>query len=203
MARAEPVLEILSRSFFARPVLSVAPDLLGMLLVRDLGHGRVLTGRIVEVEAYAGERDRASHASRGRTPRTDVMFGEPGRAYVYFIYGMHCCLNAVTGEEGLASAVLIRALAPVGGVEGWAKGRSPAGKIASGPGRLTRAFAIDRSLNRADLCAPGPLFLARGAPVPRAKIARGERIGVEYAGAWARKPWRFGVRGDGALSRPF
>ena len=202
MARAEPVLEILPRSFFSRPVLRVAPEMLGMLVVRDLG-GRVLVGRIVEVEAYDGMRDRASHAFRGRTARTDVMFGEAGHAYVYFIYGMHCCLNAVTGEEGTASAVLIRALAPVGGIEGMEAGRSPAGKIASGPGRLTRAFAIDRSLNRADLCSPGPLFLARGEPVPRRSVARGERIGVDYAGAWARKPWRFGIREHPALSRPF
>ena len=207
MDRAEPFTEalpeILPRAFFDRPVLRVARDLLGALLVRDLGRGRVLTGRIVEVEAYDGERDRASHAFRGRTTRTEVMFGEPGHAYVYFIYGMHCCLNAVTGAEGTASAVLIRALAPVGGERWMDPGRSPAGRIASGPGRLTRAFGIDRTLNRADLCAPGPLFLAHGEPVSARWIARGERIGVEYAGAWARKPWRFGVRGERALSRPF
>src|SRR5215475_10108979 len=170
MASAEPVLEILPRSFFNRPVLRVARDLLGTLLVRDLGRGRRLTGRIVEVEAYDGERDRASHAFRGRTPRTEVMFGEPGHAYVYFIYGMHCCLNAVTGAEGTASAVLIRALAPAGGERWMDPGRSPAGRIASGPGRLTRAFAIDRTLNRADLCAPGALSIARGAPVPGSRI---------------------------------
>src|SRR5262245_29595520 len=203
MASAEPVIDLLPRGFYDRPVLRVARDLLGMLLVRDLGRGRRLTGRIVEVEAYDGERDRASHAFRGRTPRTEVMFGEPGHAYVYFIYGMHCCLNAVTGAEGTASAVLIRALAPVGGEKWMIAGRSPAGRIASGPGRLTRAFGIDRKLNRTDLCAPGPLYMARGEPVAARRIARGERIGVEYAGIWARKPWRFGVRGERALSRPF
>jgi DNA-3-methyladenine glycosylase len=203
MASAEPIIEVLPRDFYDRPVLRVARDLLGTLLVRDLGRGRLLKGRIVEVEAYDGERDRASHAFRGRTPRTEVMFGEPGRAYVYFIYGMHCCLNAVTGAEGRASAVLIRAIAPAGGEAWMDPGRSPAGRIASGPGRLTRAFAIGRALNRADLCAPGPLWIARGEPVPVRRIARGVRIGVDYAGAWALKPWRFGVRGDRALSRPF
>jgi DNA-3-methyladenine glycosylase len=203
MDGADLTLEPLPRTFFKRPVLRVARDLLGALLVRDLGRRRLLTGRIVEVEAYAGVRDRASHAFRGRTPRTEVMFGEPGRAYVYFIYGMHCCLNAVTGAEGTASAVLIRALAPVGGEPYMNPGRSPVGRIASGPGRLTRAFGIDRTLNRADLTAPGPLYIARGEPVAARGIVRGERIGVDYAGAWARKPWRFGVRGEPALSRPF
>ena len=200
--RTEPP-EILPRAFFDRPVLRVARDLLGMVLVRELARGRRLEGRIVEVEAYDGVRDLASHASRGRTARTEVMFGEPGRAYVYFIYGMHCCLNAVTGAEGRAAAVLIRALAPEAGEEWMEAGRSPQGRIASGPGRLTRALQIDRTLNRADLCAPGRLYIARGAAVPGRHVVRGERIGVEYAGEWARRPWRFGVRGHPALSRPF
>ena len=195
--------EILPRAFYDRPVLRVARDLLGMVLVRDLGRGRRLEGRIVEVEAYDGARDRASHAFRGRTPRTEAMFGEPGRAYVYFIYGMHWCLNAVTGPEGRAAAVLIRALAPTMGEAWMDPGRSTAGRIASGPGRLTRALRIDRALHSADLCSPGPLYLVRGESVAPRRIVRGERIGVEYAGAWARKPWRFGVRGDPALSRPF
>lgn len=196
-------LDILPRAFFDRPVLRVARDLLGRVLVRDLGRGRCLSGRIVEVEAYDGVRDRASHAFRGRTPRTEVMFGEPGRAYVYFIYGMHCCLNAVTGAEGRAAAVLIRALAPERGQQWMDPGRSPAGRIASGPGRLTRAFGIDRALNRTDLCAPGPLYVAHGEPPPARRIVRGERIGVGYAGAWALKPWRFGIRDHPALSLPF
>jgi DNA-3-methyladenine glycosylase len=195
--------EALPRSFFERPVLQVARDLLGTVLVRDLGRGRRLEGRIVEVEAYDGERDAASHAFRGRTPRTEVMFGEPGRAYVYFVYGMHCCLNAVTGPDGDAAAVLIRALAPLSGERWMDPGRSPARRIASGPGRLTRAFRIDLTLNRTDLCRPGPLYLAAGEAVSQRRIVRGERIGVEYAGAWARKPWRFGIKDDPALSRAF
>jgi DNA-3-methyladenine glycosylase len=201
----------LPRSFYQRPVRQVARDLLGRILVRRPGgkgdadgrhpRGREvpqLAGRIVEVEAYDGPRDLACHASKGRTARTDPMFGEAGHAYVYLIYGIHCCLNVVTGPVGYPAAVLIRALEPV---EGFG-GAGGTGK-ASGPGRLCRAFRIDRGLNRADLCLPGSLFIEAGEPVGRGRIVRGPRIGVDYAGAWAARPWRFGVRGSGALSRPF
>jgi DNA-3-methyladenine glycosylase len=184
-------------------VLEVARDLLGMRLVRVLGRGRRLEGEIVEVEAYDGAADRACHASRGLTPRTEVMFGERGRAYVYFVYGMHCCLNVVSGPAGHPAAVLIRAVDPLRGREWMDPGRSLASRIASGPGRLTRAFRIDLSLNRADLCAAGPLFLERGEPIPARRIARGVRIGVDYAGVWARKPWRLGIRSHPAVSRRF
>ena len=202
-----PIGRILPRSFHARPVHDVARDLLGMMLVRMLPAGRGapvrLAGRIVEVEAYDGTQDLACHASKGRTERTDVMFGEAGHAYVYFIYGMHCCLNVVTGPVDYASAVLVRALEPIEGVEMMNPGRAPSGRIASGPGRLTRAFGIDRSLNRVDLCAPGSLFIEAGTPTPDRDVLRGPRIGVAYAGRWAKKPWRLGLRGSSALSRPF
>ena len=202
-ARELPNLRTLPRSFYERAVLEVARDLLGMMLVRDLPRGRRLVGRIVEVEAYDGRRDLACHASKGRTKRTDPMFGEAGRAYVYFVYGMHCCLNVVTGPVDYPAAVLLRAVEPV---EGWrwlaARSSEPA-RIASGPGRVTRAFRVGLSLNRADLCGGGPLRITRGKPVPPRLIARGRRVGVDYAGAWASKPWRFGVRGHPALSRPF
>jgi DNA-3-methyladenine glycosylase len=158
--------------------------------------GERLSGRIVEVEAYDGVEDLACHASKGRTGRTEPMFGAAGRAYIYLVYGMHCCLNVVAGPVGHPAAVLIRALEMDPG-----SARPP--KIASGPGRLTRALRIGLSLNRADLGAPGELFIERGDPVPDAEVLRGPRIGVEYAGAWARKPWRLGVRGSAALSRPF
>ena len=198
---------ILPRSFHARSVHDVARDLLGMILVRVLPARRGppirLAGRIVEVEAYDGPEDLACHASKGRTGRTDVMFGEAGHAYVYFIYGMHCCLNVVTGPVGYPSAVLVRALDPIEGLEKMDPGRARSGRIASGPGRLTRALRIDRSLNRADLCAPGPLFIEAGAPVPDRDVLRGPRIGVEYAGPWALRSWRLGARGSPALSRPF
>jgi DNA-3-methyladenine glycosylase len=164
---------------------------------------RRLAGRIVEVEAYDGPEDWASHASRGRTARTDPMFGEAGRAYVYLVYGVHHCLNVVTGPAGYPAAVLIRAVEPTEGVEWMVRGKVRPAMIASGPGRLTRAFGISLSGNRADLCSAGPLFIERGVAVPDRQVVRGRRIGVDYAGSWARKPWRLGVKDSPALSRPF
>jgi len=204
-------LRILPTEFYDRPVLDVARNLLGMILVRASNGGAAgpdrraarLSGRIVEVEAYDGEADLACHASKGRTERTEPMFGPAGRAYVYLVYGMHHCLNVVTGPVGHPAAVLLRALEPLEGTEWMEGGSGPPATIAAGPGRLTRALGIDLSHNRADLRAPGGLFIEAGEPVPDNRVLRGPRIGVEYAGAWARKPWRFGVRGSSALSRPF
>jgi DNA-3-methyladenine glycosylase len=199
--------EIRPRAFFERSVHDVARDLLGMIVGRTLfdAAGRTvrLAGRIVEVESYDGPGDLACHASRGRTGRTDVMFGEAGHAYIYLIYGMHRCLNVVTGPTDYPAAVLVRALEPIEGVERMSPGRSPAARIASGPGRLTRALGIELSMNRADLCVPGPIVIESGAPILERDVVRGPRIGVEYAGVWARKPWRLGVLGSPALSRPF
>lgn len=200
----------LPRSFYRRPVRRVALDLLGRILVRqDEPHDRTeprMAGRIVEVEAYDGPRDRACHASKGRTARTDPMFGEAGHAYVYLIYGMYSCLNVVTGPVGYPAAVLIRALEPIEGFDGpegdRRGGRDRRGE-ASGPGRLCRALRITRALNRTDLSVAGRLFIEDGETVGRGRIVRGPRIGVDYAGAWAAKPWRYGVRGSPALSRPF
>jgi DNA-3-methyladenine glycosylase len=191
---------MLPRSFYARAVHDVARDLLGTIVVRTIpgrrGRPARLSGRIVEVEAYDGPLDLACHASKGRTERTEVMFGEAGHAYVYLVYGMHYCLNVVTGPVDYPAAVLIRALEPVEGIA-----RAPL--IAGGPGRLTRALRIDLSLNRADLCAPGPLVIEAGAVVSDAEVVRGERVGVDYAGPWATRPWRLGVGGSPSLSRPF
>jgi DNA-3-methyladenine glycosylase len=182
----------LPRAFYDRPALTVARDPLGTVLVHEVGGVR-RAGTIVEVEAYLGVRDLASHASKGRTARTDVMFGPPGHAYVYLIYGMHHCLNVVCDRDGRASAVLLRALAPIAGI--------PPGLRTDGPGRLTRALGITRAHNRLDLCG-GQLFVAAGRAVPPAAVARGPRIGVEYAGDWAAKPYRFWVRGSQHVSRP-
>jgi DNA-3-methyladenine glycosylase len=171
----------LPRSFYAREdTLLVARDLLGMHLVHDDGTVRRV-GRIVETEAYMGPEDLAAHSARGRTPRTEVMFGPPGHAYVYFIYGFWNCMNIVTARKGVPHAVLLRAVEPLEGIteKTW------------GPGLLCRAMSIDRTLNGEDLCAKR-LWLERPRQqVPVQRIGRGPRIGVDYAGPWAKRPWRF------------
>ncbi|MBV8783137.1 MAG: DNA-3-methyladenine glycosylase [Gammaproteobacteria bacterium] len=170
----------LPRRFFTQPTLTVARALIGMHLVRRSG-ARLRIGRIVETEAYLGPRDLAAHSARGRTARTEVMFGPPGHAYVYFIYGVWHCLNVVTGRRGVPHAVLVRALEPVAGV----RART------SGPGLLCRALGIDRRLNGADLRGEVLWLEAppRSARAPR--VARSVRIGIDYAGDWAGRPWRF------------
>lgn len=168
----------LPRSFYARGTLTVARELLGMHLVRA-HKDRVQVGRIVEVEAYQGPEDLAAHSAKGRTRRTEVMFGPPGHAYVYLIYGFWHCLNVVTAREGVPHAVLIRALEPVSGIE----------DTTHGPGLLCRALSIDRSLNGADLLGD-TLWIERPTRMHRPRIERGPRIGVDYAGEWALKPWR-------------
>jgi DNA-3-methyladenine glycosylase len=181
----------LPRSFYERPALDVARDLLGHVLVHvdPTSPGGVRrAGRIVETEAYVGEHDLACHASKGRTARTDVMFGDAGHAYVYLIYGMYSCFNVVTDRAGHASAVLVRALAPLEGTLG-----DP-----DGPGKTCRALAITRAHNRLDLTGD-ELFIEEGSRP--AKIERGPRIGVDYAGDWARRPLRFWVRGEPWVSR--
>jgi DNA-3-methyladenine glycosylase len=171
-------------AFYARPTLEVAPELLGLWLVHDLADGR-RAGRIVEVEAYVGTDDLASHASRGRTARTGIMFGPAGHAYVYLIYGMYHCFNVVTDADGVAGAILVRALEPGEGVDGRA----------DGPGRLCRVLSIDRRHNGVDLTgeADGSLRIERRPGSPVGAIATGPRIGVGYAGEWAARPWRFYV----------
>ena len=180
----------LSRDFYRRDAVTVARDLLGRVLARRLPDGRVLRAPIVEVEAYDGTRDRASHAFPGRTLRNAPMFAAGGIAYVYLIYGMHHCLNLVTGEADHPAAVLVRAAA-------WPE--DP--KVASGPGKLARAFAIDRALNGASLLGPD-LWLEEGAPVPARAVARTRRIGVDYAGSWAARRLRFYVKGHPSVSGP-
>lgn len=178
----------LPRSFAARDPVEVARSLLGQWLVHQTPGARRI-GRIVETEAYVGPHDLACHASKGRTARTEVMFGPPGHAYVFLVYGLHHCVNVVTGG---GSAVLLRAMEPLEGV--------PAGQRTNGPGRLTAALGITLAHNRHPLDRP-PLFLAEGAPVPPRAIGRGPRIGVEYAGAWARKPLRFWLKNSPWISR--
>jgi DNA-3-methyladenine glycosylase len=184
-------MDVLPREFYDRPAERVAPDMLGKWLIRRVdGVDRI--GRIVEVEAYLGPHDLASHSSKGRTARTEVMFGEPGHAYVYLIYGMHHCLNAVAGPGEHASAVLIRAVEPISGIEG----------ATNGPGRLCRALGVDRRLNGHDLLG-GELYLARPdrRGTRRFRIAAGPRIGVDYSGDWRHKPLRFTIADNPFLSR--
>lgn len=197
-ARALRALPPLSRDFYDRDAAAVAQALLGLYLIHDTGRGSggaLRVGRIVETEAYLGPHDRAAHSARGRTARTEVMFGPPGHAYVYLIYGMHHCMNVVTQAEGLASAVLLRALEPVAGLEGEAANTR-------GPGLLCRAMGIDRRLNGHDLLsadfhiAPPP-----GGNIPPPPIVKRPRIGVDYAGHWARRLLRFYIRGNPWISR--
>jgi DNA-3-methyladenine glycosylase len=169
---------VLPRIYFNRPTLTVARSLVGKYLIRAID-GREIAGRIVEVEAYVGSQDRACHASKGRTQRTDVMFGPAGVAYVYLVYGMYHCLNVVTEREEFPSAVLIRAV-------------EIDGKLIDGPGRLCRMLQIDRRLNRLDLTTGESLwFEDRGVSVGKGDVGSHPRIGVDYAGEWAKKPWRF------------
>jgi DNA-3-methyladenine glycosylase len=183
-------LQPLPRAFYARPVLQVARDCIGKHLVHDSAEGPRV-GRIVEAEAYRGPEDRAAHSFGGRrTARTEVMFGPPGHAYVFLVYGLHYHVNLVTTAVDMPHAVLIRAVEPIAGAEAMAALRGmPAGQreLSNGPGKLCQAFGIDRSFNGMDLTRP-PLFLSDG---PRCKVARATRVGVDYAGAWKERPWRF------------
>jgi DNA-3-methyladenine glycosylase len=180
----------LPRVFFARPTVTVARALLGKLIVRR-DEERVQAARIVEVEAYLGERDQASHARRGPTPRSAIMFGPPGHLYVYLVYGMHHCMNFVTERDGVAGAVLIRAAMPLAGADP---------RSLRGPGKLCRGLGIELRHKGADLTsARSPLWVADdGEPAPRR--ARSPRIGVDYAGAWADRPLRFFVPGHPSVS---
>jgi DNA-3-methyladenine glycosylase len=196
-----------SRGFFARDTLIVANDLLGARLVRLLDGQRV-SGVVVECEAYVGQEDTACHASRGRTPRNEVMFGPAGYAYVYFTYGMHWMLNVVTEEEGFPAAVLLRAIQPVEGVETMralrqAKGRPRTDReLTSGPARLTQALAIDKALNGVELITGDVLWLEPGVSLPADTVERGPRIGINYAAEKDRlAPWRFWVKDNPYVSR--
>ncbi|MCQ9135520.1 MULTISPECIES: DNA-3-methyladenine glycosylase [Streptomyces] len=192
----------LPRNFFDRPVLEVAPDLLGRLLVRTTPDGPI-TLRLTEVEAYDGGNDPGSHAYRGPTARNGVMFGPPGHVYVYFTYGMWHCMNLVCGPEGVASAVLLRAGEIVEGAEYARKRRLSARddrELAKGPARLATALDVDRALDGTDACAAGatPLRILKGAAVPSDQVRSGPRTGVSGDGAV--HPWRYWVADDPTVS---
>jgi DNA-3-methyladenine glycosylase len=203
----------LDRSFFARRSAELAPELLGLWLLRAEPDGAVSGGPIVETEAYGGPEDEASHARFGRTRRNRVMFGTPGHAYVFLVYGMHHLLNVVSETDGDPGAVLIRAIRPVLGIDRVRarRGRSleRAERLAAGPARVSQALGVDLDFDGVDLSVPGPLWIAHpeagGLPEAQTRdIVSGPRVGIDYAGeAWKGRPWRFGVPGDPALSRPF
>jgi len=185
------------RSFFEQPTLQTARGLLGARLIKR-ERGRMLSGIIIEAEAYVGTGDLGCHASRGgRTARNAVMFGPPGRAYVYFTYGMHWMLNVVTEREGFPAAVLLRAIVPSEGEPRMRRRRSgrPPSALTDGPAKLCQALGIDRRLNGHDLCAAGAsLSIERGVPIARRFVTRGPRVGLNgVPEPWKSKPWRFRV----------
>jgi DNA-3-methyladenine glycosylase len=195
----------LPRAFYVQPTLTVARRLLGKVLLHETPQG-VTAGRIVEVEAYRGVSDRAAHTYGGRrTARTETMWGPPGHAYVYFVYGMHHCVNVVTRAVGTPEAVLIRALEPIVGEPLMRIRRGldhgPAWALCRGPGSLCRALAITRAHDGSDLLAGGLRILDAPALPPRA-ITRTPRVGIAYAGPDAAHAWRFVLRGNQAVSAP-
>ncbi len=188
----------LPRSFYRRPAVEVAPDLLGNVLVRVLADGTRLAGRIVETEAYEPG-DPASHSFRGKTERNAVMFGPPGHLYVYFTYGNHWMMNAVTRGRGEGSAVLLRATEPIEGVDAMARhrGRDGIRELCSGPGKLAQAMAVDRRHDGVDLVSGDAVWIERGPPLGPGFIVRGIRVGVRDD----TRNWRFWIRGDPFVSR--
>jgi len=180
----------LPRRFYDRDTQIVAPELLGKLLVHRTAAGERI-GKIVEVEAYLGEHDLAAYSSKGLTKRTKIMFGPPGHAYVYLIYGMHHCMNVVTEREGNGAAVLLRAIEPVKNLTGKS----------NGPGLLCRAMDIDRRLNGHDLLSDD-FFIAEPEAAEKFSIVSRPRIGVDYAGHWAKRRLRFYIKGNPFVSRP-
>ena len=183
---------ILPRDFYRRSTLDVARDLLGARLVR-FENGLRLSGIITETEAYIGEDDLGCHAKAGKTKRTAVMYGPPGHAYVYFTYGMHWCLNAVTEQEGFPAAVLIRAMQPEEGIAIIYQRRN--GRDTNGPAKLSQALEIDGVLNGIDLCTPAAgLWIEAGSGIPDANVTISPRVGLnQVPEPWKSKPWRFHI----------
>lgn len=190
----------LPRAFYEQTTIDVAKQLLGKFLVRKHPEGETI-GRIVETEAYVGPHDLACHASKGRTARTEVMFGPAGHAYVYFIYGFYNMLNLVTEAKDYPAAVLIRAVEPVDGLDLMKERRKSKvlRNLASGPGKLCQAFAVDRTLNGTKLS--GSILYVDDRSEPAPKFRTTPRIGVDYAGKWKDKPYRFLVHDSEFVSK--
>ena len=202
MARQQDHAQALTRSFFARDPLLVAPDLVGSVLEHDLGGGDRVGVRLTEVEAYLGEgEDPASHSYRGLRTRNAVMFGPPGHAYMYFTYGMHWCANIVCRPDGVSGGVLLRAGQVVTGLE-LARARRPSARkdvdLARGPARLATALALTGAENGRDFCDGGGLRMLTGEPIAPSRLRSGPRVGVAPAGAAS--PWRWWLEGEPSVS---
>ncbi len=193
----------LRRDFFNRNTLIAAQELLGKFIVRKIGKQK-LAGKIVEVEAYNGPEDLASHASRGQTPRNSIMFGHPGFSYVYLIYGVSHCFNIVTEDHGYPAAVLIRAVEPVEGIEvmkGFRKSKEEK-NLTNGPGKFCQAFKVDKNLNEMDLVMNNELWIEdRGEKIGKKDMIAAKRIGVDYAKEYKDKLWRYYVKGNPWVSK--
>ncbi len=196
---------ILQRPFYERDTITVAKDLLGKILVHESSQGTT-TGRIVETEAYQGPEDQAAHSSGGRrTSRNEIMFGKKGHAYVYFIYGLYYCFNITAGNvAGKPEAVLLRALEPIEGKKIMAKRRGAVSekliKLTSGPSRLCMAMDISKAQNKTDITTP-PLYVRDAPTIPESDIMEAARVGVDYAGEWKNKPWRFYIKESSFVSK--
>ena len=188
----------LPQTFFARPTLTVARELLGMRLVH-VENGQRISGIITETEAYIGEADDACHARAGRTPRTEIMYGPAGFAYVYFNYGIHWLFNVITEEAGFPAAVLVRALVPVEGIDiiQARRARQPRARWTDGPAKLCQAFGINGAHNKINLCAGGNLIIEADQPISAGRVTTTPRVGLnKVSEPWKSIDWRF-VAGEG------
>ena len=193
----------LSRSFYNKDPLQVCRSLLGNVLVRSIGRRKII-GRIVEVEAYVGPEDKASHAYRNRkSSRTYIQYGERGYSYIFRIYGIYCCLCIVVGPGHIPAVCLIRAVEPLLGLDSMMHNRNSTNSLnlTNGPGKLCQAFGVDERHNGLDLCNSRSLFVARGDAIDRSRIRASQRIGIDYSGSWKNLPWRFYIADNPFVSR--
>lgn len=193
----------IKKDFYNRETLKVAQEILGKFLVRKIGK-KIIAGKIVETEAYVGLSDLASHASRGKTARTAPMFGPPGHAYVYLVYGLNYCFNIVTEKENYPAAILIRAIEPAEGADlmkRYRKTQKLIFNLTNGPGKLCQAFKINKTLNSLDLTKNILWIEDRDVKIKSSEIVAAKRIGVDYAGKYKNKPWRFYLRGNPFVSK--